>query len=88
MIRLGKVYGNLMVDLRATNAKLRDRAERIVMQVTDLARPRARTLLARAGGAAKVAIAMHLLGVGRARAARLLHQAGGSLRGAVGGRGP
>ena len=88
MIRLGKVYGNLMVDLRATNAKLRDRAERIVMQVTGLARPRARTLLARAGGAAKVAIAMHFLGVGRARAARLLEGAGGSLRGAVGGRGP
>jgi len=84
MIRLGKVHGNLMVDLRATNAKLRDRAERIVMAVTGLSRPAARRLLARAGGAAKVAIVMHGLGCGRAEAARRLHQAGGLLRGALG----
>jgi len=85
MIRLGKVYGNLMVDLRATNVKLRDRAERIVMAVTDLTRPRARALLRRAGGAAKTAIAMHLLDVDRAEAERRLDRAGGSLRLAVEG---
>src|SRR5688572_4170576 len=45
MIRLGKTFGNLMVDLRATNEKLRDRSERIVMEVTDLSRGESRTLL-------------------------------------------
>jgi N-acetylmuramic acid 6-phosphate etherase len=36
MIKLGKVYGNLMVDLNATNEKLRDRSQRIVMEMTNL----------------------------------------------------
>ena len=45
MIRVGKSYGNLMVDLRATNVKLQDRAERIVMEVTELSRDAARALL-------------------------------------------
>jgi N-acetylmuramic acid 6-phosphate etherase len=60
MIRLGKVYGNLMVDLRATSAKLRDRAERIVMAATGVGRAQARRLLVRAGGSAKAAILMKL----------------------------
>ena len=59
MIRLGKVYGNLMVDLRATNEKLRDRSVRIVMEMTDLSRPSAQGLLARAQGKVKAAIVMH-----------------------------
>src|SRR5207248_5781184 len=42
MIRIGKTYGNLMVDLRATNAKLRDRSERIVMELCDVTRENAR----------------------------------------------
>jgi N-acetylmuramic acid 6-phosphate etherase len=50
MIRLGKVFGNLMVDLRATNEKLQDRSERILMEVLDITRPRAHDLLAEAGG--------------------------------------
>ena len=45
MIKTGKVYGNLMVDLRATNEKLRDRSERIIMSVTGLSRTAARKLL-------------------------------------------
>jgi len=49
MIRTGKVFGNLMVDLRATNEKLRDRSERILMETLDLERDDARGLLARAG---------------------------------------
>ena len=72
MIKLGKVYGNLMVDLRATNVKLRDRAERIVQQSAGVGRPTARRLLQAAGGRAKVAILMHLLGVNAASARKLL----------------
>jgi len=83
MVRLGKVYDNLMVDLRATNAKLRDRAERIVMAVTGLGRPQARTLLRKARGWAKVAILMHFRKVGFREALRRLDRSGGFLRDAV-----
>lgn len=80
MIRIGKSYGNLMVDLRATNAKLSDRAERIVMEVTGLTRDDARTLLARADGAVKLAIVMHALGVDAATAQSQLATHGGVIR--------
>ncbi|HUU31077.1 MAG TPA: N-acetylmuramic acid 6-phosphate etherase [Phycisphaerae bacterium] len=83
MIRLGKVYDNLMVDLRATNVKLRDRAERIVMEVTGAGRPQARTLLKRARGRAKVAILMHVGQVDFDEAQRLLRACGESLRRAI-----
>jgi len=83
MVRLGKVYDNLMVDLRATNAKLRDRAERIVIAVTGLGRPKARALLCKARGWAKVAILMHFRSVGFEDARRLLKASGGSLREAM-----
>jgi len=86
MIRIGKVHGNLMVDLRATNAKLRDRAERIVMTEAGLSRAAARRLLASAGGAAKTALAMQGLGCGRAEAEARLTAAGGSLRKATEGK--
>src|SRR5207237_10914967 len=55
MIRLGKTFGNLMVDLRATNEKLRDRSERILMEVCDVERAKARALLKDAGGVVKIA---------------------------------
>ena len=58
MIRLGKVYGNLMVDVRATNEKLRDRAARIVMTATGADRMAAETALAEARGSVKTAIVM------------------------------
>jgi len=83
MIRLGKVYGNLMVDLGATNAKLRDRSERIVAELTGLSRPKARSLLKRAGGLVKVAIVMHGRGVGAAEARRILERSDGLLRRAI-----
>lgn len=83
MIRIGKVHGNLMVDLRATNAKLRDRAERIVMAETGLGRAAARRLLVRAGGAVKTALAMHGLECGRSEAERRMAAADGSLRKAL-----
>src|SRR3954464_10699368 len=56
MIRLGKTFGNLMVDLRATNDKLRDRSERILMEVCSVDRAEARSLLERGGGTVKTAI--------------------------------
>jgi N-acetylmuramic acid 6-phosphate etherase len=63
MIRLGKVYGNLMVDLKATNEKLRDRSLRILMELTGLSPRQARTLLRRADGQLKAAVVMHFRGV-------------------------
>jgi len=80
MIRLGKTFGNLMVDLRATNVKLKDRSERILMEVCDVTRERARELLAEGGGVVKTAIVMHFLNVGREDAERALEQAGGVIR--------
>jgi N-acetylmuramic acid 6-phosphate etherase len=61
MIRLGKTYGNLMVDLQATNAKLRDRAERIVREVCGVTADEARELLRAADGSVKLAIVMQKL---------------------------
>jgi len=84
MIRLGKTYGNLMVDLRATNKKLEDRSERIIAEVCDLSRDEARGLLDRAGGTVKTAIAMHFLHVSREDAERALEKAGGVIRRAIG----
>jgi N-acetylmuramic acid 6-phosphate etherase len=83
MIRLGKVYGNLMVDLRATNEKLRDRSVRIVMEMTRLSRPRARRLLARAQGKVKAAIVMHFRRVDLIRALAILEENGEFLRPAI-----
>ena len=80
MIRLGKTFGNLMVDLRATNVKLADRSERIVAEVCGVSRPDARALLDRAGGRVKLAIVMHALGVDRDEAERRLAAKGGVIR--------
>lgn len=80
MIRIGKTFGNLMVDLRATNDKLKDRSERIVMEVGGIDRQHAHDLLERAGGAVKTAIVMQLLGVERAEAEKRLGDNGGVIR--------
>lgn len=84
MIRLGKAYGNLMVDLMATSEKLRDRGERIVMEVCGVGRAAARAAIEAAGGSVKVAIVMVRLGVDAAEAARRLEAAGGLLRRVIG----
>jgi len=83
MIRLGKVYGNLMVDLKATNEKLRDRSIRIVMELTNLSRPRARRLLSRAEGKVKAAIVMHFRRVDLIGALAILKENGEFLRPAI-----
>lgn len=60
MVRLGKVYGNRMVDVAVTNTKLRDRALRILCDLTDLDRVAAADLLDRSGQQVKLALMMHL----------------------------
>lgn len=84
MVRLGKVYGNLMVDLRATNSKLRRRAARIVAAASRSGEDRAAAALAQAGGRVPVAIVMLRLGVDAEAAADRLRRGGGSLRRALG----
>ncbi len=84
MVRLGKVYGNLMVDVRATNAKLRDRAARIVMAAGEVDRPNAEALLVETNGEARPAIVMARLGIGRQEAEALLAGAGGRIVTALG----
>jgi N-acetylmuramic acid 6-phosphate etherase len=85
MIRIGKTYGNWMVDLRATNVKLKDRSIRIVSGITGLDRERAESLLARCDGEVKTAIVSQALGVEKIEAQRRLKVAGGRLRTAIQG---
>ena len=80
MVRLGKTYGNLMVDLKAWNDKLADRSERIVMETTGSDRAAARAALETAEGGVKTAIVMVKLGVGRGEAERLIETHLGRLR--------
>ncbi len=84
MVRLGKVYGNLLVDLRATNSKLRARVNRIVRTLTGLSKEEAGGLLARCGGELKTALVAHLAGVAPEEARARLEQAGGQVRPALG----
>jgi N-acetylmuramic acid 6-phosphate etherase len=84
MIRIGKTWGNLMVDLQATNLKLKDRSERILMQTCGLSRDEARGLLDSAGGHVKTAIVMHRLSVGAGEAERRIAEAGGVIRRVIG----
>jgi len=83
MIKLGKVYGNLMVDLQAVSEKLRDRSLRIVMDMTDLSRTQAKKLLTRADGRLKVAIVMHFRKVDLRGAQQILDNCDQSLRKAI-----
>ena len=80
MIRLGKTYGNLMVDLRATNNKLIDRSQRIVMEVCGVSRDEATRLLERAGKSVKLAIVMQKKNASREEAEKLLAENGGIIR--------
>jgi N-acetylmuramic acid 6-phosphate etherase len=84
MLRLGKTYGNLMVDLQAWSEKLHDRAERIVMEVCDVDRATARRAVDAAEGSVKLAIVMVRRGVSLADARHLLAQADGVIRRVIG----
>lgn len=85
MIRIGKTYGNIMVDLRATNAKLKDRSVRIVMEICGLEREEAAEVLAQSGGEVKVAILMALQNLDLNSAKLALARNNGSIRRAVDG---
>ncbi|EKP94242.1 N-acetylmuramic acid 6-phosphate etherase [Thermaerobacter subterraneus] len=80
MVRLGKCYGNLMVDLRPTNEKLVERARRIIMRVLGCDASTAADLLARSGNQVKVAIVMGATGLDAEGARRRLDEHGGFVR--------
>lgn len=84
MVRSGKVYGNLMVDLQVTCAKLQDRGERILQEMLDVERAEATDLLDRASGHVKTALVMGRLGVDADEARRRLDEAGGVIASVVG----
>ena len=83
MILMGKCYQNLMVDVQASNEKLRARALRIVMQATECSEETAQQTLQRADNNAKLAIMMILSGLEKAAAAQLLNRHQGKLRQAL-----
>ncbi|MEU2712403.1 N-acetylmuramic acid 6-phosphate etherase [Streptomyces sp. NPDC007205] len=83
MIRLGKTYGNLMVDVRASNDKLRARSRRIVSLATGASDEEIEKALSESGGEVKNAILALLAGVDGPTAARLLEESGGHLRAAL-----
>ena len=88
MVKLGKAYENLMVDLRQGSAKLQDRARRIVAAATDVSADEAELLLQSADGEVKTAIIMGRLGVSAADARRRLATAHGHVRAALEPRAP
>ncbi len=83
MIRLGKTYHNLMVDLTPTNQKLKDRTVRIVMAAADVSRAEAEHALAQAGGRTKPALLMLLAGCTLPEAEKALEENGGVIRKAL-----
>jgi N-acetylmuramic acid 6-phosphate etherase len=84
MVRIGKTYGNLMVDLTATNSKLVDRGQRLVMEVAGVDRATASAALEAAGGSVKVAIVSLRRGLPRNEAEKLLAENQGRLRPIIG----
>lgn len=84
MVKLGKVWGNLMVDLQVTAEKLQDRAERILMETLGVDRQRAKEMLTQAGGHVKTAIVMGRLGVDAGTARAKLAEAEGVVARVVG----
>lgn len=83
MVLLGKTYGNLMVDMNASNSKLLERAKRIVCTLTELAPDQAASLLATCNGEVKTAITSYRLGVTPEEARVILHATNGHLRAAL-----
>lgn len=83
MIRVGKVYKNLMVDVQQTNEKLHVRAENIVMEITSCDRVEARNYLKESEGSVKVAIIMYLVGCQKEEALEKLEKAKGHIREAI-----
>ncbi|MBQ6559818.1 MAG: N-acetylmuramic acid 6-phosphate etherase [Erysipelotrichaceae bacterium] len=84
MIKVGKVYGNLMVDVRATNEKLVERCHRVVMEATGCTYETAADALKQTGNSCKTAIVMILLGLDKEEAIKRLEEASGNIRKAIG----
>ena len=84
MVRLGKVYGNRMVDVAVTNSKLEDRALRILADLAGVSRDQGRALLEASGGSVKLALVMARRSLELTAARQLLDQCGGNLRQALG----
>jgi N-acetylmuramic acid 6-phosphate etherase len=85
MVRLGKVYGNRMVDLQPRSRKLRERAVRLVQEIAGVPRARAQRALRAGGGRPRLAIVIARLGLPAAAARAALRRRGGSLRALLGG---
>jgi N-acetylmuramic acid 6-phosphate etherase len=83
MVRLGHVYGNLMVNVQPTNAKLEDRARRMIAELAGVSPARAAELLEKSGNSVRTAIIMEKKGLTRDAAERLLDSVKGSLRAAI-----
>lgn len=83
MVRLGKTYGNVMVDLQLTNEKLRVRASRIIMSICGVGHDQAAKLIESAGGHVKTALVMHAHSCSREEAVERLHAANGIVRNAM-----
>jgi N-acetylmuramic acid 6-phosphate etherase len=83
MVRLGKVYRNMMVDLMATSEKLRQRSVRVIMLATGCSYEDAAKTLKKAGGSVKIGIVMMLMGASKREAVRLLARARGVVREAL-----
>jgi N-acetylmuramic acid 6-phosphate etherase len=86
MIRLGKVYENMMIDLQMTNQKLVERAKRVLMIITGVSYEEAESYLEKSGGHVKTALVMIKAGVSREEAAERLKKAGGFVRLAIEGK--
>ena len=84
MVRLGKVYGNRMIDVAVTNIKLHDRALRILMDLTSLSREDSDVLLTQSGQSVKLALFMHWSGQDLESCTKRLSEHGGNLRSAMG----
>jgi N-acetylmuramic acid 6-phosphate etherase len=83
MVRLGKVYENMMIDLQMTNQKLRERSKRIVMTITGVGYEEAAEYLEKADGHVKTALVMIKAGIGQDEARRRLKRADGFVRAAI-----
>ena len=83
MVKLGKVYGNRMIDVAVTNKKLQDRSLRILMDLTEIDRAEAEILLEKSGKSVKLALLMQWTGLDAVSGQDLLNQHQGQLRQAV-----
>ncbi len=84
MVKMGKVYGNLMVDLKVVNEKLRDRGTRIIEKLTDLNYKEAGKVLKDSGGSVKTALVMVKEACSKAKAKELINRYDGNLRQIIG----